>query len=102
MPERTPLYKIEMFVDEHLTKEPADADSPDVFTVTLHAFDKSFKVGLQDAKAQLKIKAFDDIIKHNLPKMNAFIVEIYPKPRTANIEKKESTPTTLADSKEAP
>jgi hypothetical protein len=97
MPERTPLYKIEMFVDEHLTKEPASADSPDVFTVTLHAFDKSFKVGMEDAKAQLKIKAFDDIIKHNLPKLNAFIIEIYPKPRTANVEKKESTPTTLTD-----
>jgi hypothetical protein len=95
MPERTPLYKIEMFVDEHNTKEPADADKPDVFTVTLHAFDKSFKVGVEDAKAQLKIKAFDDVIKHNLPKMAAFIIEIYAKPRSANVELIKTEPTTL-------
>jgi hypothetical protein len=101
MPERTPLYKIEMFVDEHNTKEPSDINALDVFTVTLKAFDKSFKVGLQDAKAQLKIKAFDDIVKHNFPLLNGFIVEIYAKPRAANVEKKESKPTTLEDSKEA-
>jgi hypothetical protein len=94
--DRKPLYKIEMFVDEHNTKEPADADKPDVFTVTLHAFDKSFKVGLETAKAQLKIKAFDDIIKHNLPKMGAFVIEVYAKPRSAKVEGSETKPTTLS------
>ena len=97
MPERTPLLKIEMFVDEHNTKEPSDADSPDVFTVTLKAFDKSFKVGLEDAKAQLKIKAFDDIIKHQLPLLQPFIIEVYAKPRSATIEQKKTEPTTLLE-----
>ena len=97
MPDRVPLYKIEMFVDEHDTKEPADTEKPDVYTVTLKAHKDQFKIGLQDAKAKLQIKALDDIVKHQFPLFGEFMVEIYPVPKT-RAEKHKSTPTTLVES----
>jgi hypothetical protein len=106
MPEerKVPLFTIEMYVDEHDTKERASDDKPDIFTVTLLTYKAkkgskgSFKIGLHDAKAKVSIKALDDVIKHLLPKNGAFIVEIYPKPRpSANIEKPKTEPTTLAE-----
>ena len=95
MPERTPLLKIEMFVDEHNTKEPSDANKPNVYCVTLKAYEKTFKVGLEDAKAKLIIKAFEDIIKHNLPLLHSFTVEIYPAVKSAKVDGPKTKPTTL-------
>lgn len=75
--ERKPLYKVEMFVDEHNTKEPANPDKPDTFEVSLKAPKDSFKVGLADAQAKMKIKALDDIVKHNFPLYGNFLIEIF-------------------------
>lgn len=96
MPDRTPILKIEMFVDEHETKEPSDTNKPDSFVVRLKSYDKEFKVGLQDAKAKLSIKAFDDIIKANLPKKHSFVIEVYAKERIA-VVKDKTAPTTLTE-----
>ena len=96
---REPILKIEMFVDEHDTKEPSNADKPDVYSVTLKADEKTFKVGLDDAKAKLTIKAFDDIIKHNLPLLHSFTVEIYPAVKSVKVEQPKTSPTTLNEIK---
>ncbi len=84
-----------MFVDEHETKEPSDTNKLDSFIVRLKSYDKEFKVGLQDAKAKLSIKAFDDIVKANLPKKHTFVLEIYAKERSAVVQEKKTAPTTL-------
>ncbi len=95
MREREPIFRIEMFVDEHETKEPSDTNKLDSFIVRLKSYDKEFKVGLQDAKAKLSIKAFDDIVKANLPKKHTFVLEIYAKERSAVVQEKKTAPTTL-------
>ena len=94
--ERKPLYKIEMFVDEHNTKEPANPDKPDTFEVSLKAPKLTFKIGLADAQAKFKIKALDDIVKANFPLYGNFMIEIYPIKKSAKIEQKQTVPTTLS------
>jgi len=95
MPDRVPVLKFEASVIQHDTKEPASNDKPDVFTVTLKSFEKDLKIGTEDAKAKLTIKALDDIVKHNFPLYGSFVIEIYVKPRSAPVEKPKTEPTTL-------
>lgn len=94
---RTPLLKMEMFVDEHETKEYANPDKPDAFKVTLKAPKKSLKIGMEDAQARLQIKALDDIVKVNFPKYGSFEILVYPLKKKAKIERKETVPTTLTE-----
>lgn len=99
MPERVPLYKIEMFVDEHDTKEPADPDKPDTFEVSLKAPKDSLKIGMEDANAKMKIKALDDVVKQQFPLYGNFMIEIYPIKKVAQIEQAKTVPTTLDEKK---
>ncbi|NLB77219.1 MAG: hypothetical protein GX799_12300 [Crenarchaeota archaeon] len=92
-----PLLKIEMFVQDHVTKEPANPDKPDTFEVSLKAPKDSFKIGMADANAKMKIKALDDIIKHNFPLYGNFRVEIYAIKKSVTMAKSKSVPTTLPE-----
>ncbi len=94
--QKIPLYQIEMYVDEHETKEPANPDKSDVFKVTLKAPKKSFKIGMEDAQARLQIKALDDIVKHNLPLYGSFLIAVYPIPKKTEPQPK-TIPTTLPE-----
>ena len=96
--EKTPILKFEVSVKEHDTKEPASNDKPDVFTVTMKSFDKALKIGLEEAKVQLKIKALDDIVKHKFPLFGTFVVEIYQKTRPKPVQEEKPTEQTPLDS----
>lgn len=84
--ERKPLYKIEMYVDEHVSKEPSNPDKPDTFEILLKAPKRSLKIGLEDAEAKMKIKALDDVIKHQFPHYGNFLIEIYPLKKAVKID----------------
>jgi hypothetical protein len=99
MPERIPVLKIPFIVEGHLTKE--DKDKADQYVVTLKSPDMQFKVGAEDAKAQLKIKALDDVAKELLPLYGEFVCEVYGVMRGIP-EQPRTKPTTLdRQSKEA-
>jgi hypothetical protein len=89
-----------MYVDEHNTKEPADPDKPDTFEVLLAAPKDSLKIGMDKANAKMKIKALDDIIKHNFPLYGNFEIQIFPIKKRAVIEQPKTVPTTLPGQEE--
>lgn len=87
MAERKPILKIFMICEDHVTTENSDVDKLDSFAVSLAAPKSSLKVGLEDAKAKLKIKAFDDVIKHYFPRGAGFTIEVYPQLCSAPVPK---------------
>lgn len=91
--ERKPLLSIPMRVTAHNTNEVSDRD--DTFIVSFKSLDGSLSIGLRDAAAVMRIKAADDIVKHNFPMDMEFTVEIHEKVRSEPIPKPQSTPTTL-------
>jgi hypothetical protein len=93
--ESEPLLVIDCTVNEHDTKEYAKTDKADEFTICFNSLPKTLKIGMQEAKAQLKVKAFDDIVKTNFPKKAGFIIKIYRKQVSANIDRKKTEATTL-------
>ncbi len=94
MAEKQPVVEFTLIVQDHNTKEFTE-DKPDEITVALEAPEKSFNIGLQDAKAKLKIKAFDDIVKHDLPLGGIFTCKIYRKITRAAEVKASTKPTQL-------
>ena len=92
MSDRKPILTIRFVVETHTTTE--DKEKADQYVVVMKTPDKSLKIGVDEAKAVLKIKALDDIVKYNFPLYGEFVCEIYVKTHSA--EKKSSTkPTTL-------
>jgi hypothetical protein len=94
MPERIPILKIPFIVEGHVTNE--NKDKADQYVVTLKSPDKQFKVGTEDAKAQLKIKALDDVVKELLPLYGAFCIEVYSVMKGVP-EQVKTKPTTLRE-----
>jgi hypothetical protein len=79
--DRRPILRIEMTVKGHTTNELSD--KADNYAVALKSDDGTLAVGMKEAKAKLSIKAEDDILHFNFPVNDKYVVEIYPKRRSA-------------------
>lgn len=92
---KEPILKAEIFVDEHLTKEVADQNKPDVFTVSFKTTADGCKVGMADASVKMKIKAIDEIVKEMFRKNHTFEIWIFPKIISKPNETDKTVPTRL-------
>jgi hypothetical protein len=91
-------------VTGHLSDEKESDDKPDTFTVSFEALEQELKIGLQPAKAKIKIKALDDVIKSMFPNGHEFVLNITERyeSQQAPEERAETTATTLEVPAEEP
>jgi hypothetical protein len=79
MSERKALLRISMTVKTNTTTRTSD--KVPTFVVGMKSDGGTLAIGMKEAKAQLKIKAEDDIAFYNFPIDGEYIIEVYPKTR---------------------
>ena len=97
---RKELLSFPISVTGHISDEKADDDKPDTFTVSFEEMsnvDGSLEIALQPAKARIKIKALDDVVKSMFPNGHQFMLVITERyeSQQAPENKVETEPTTL-------